>query len=101
MQEPVKLKRREKSMRVYSCTADNCVIRREQMRFLSALGGVALFRDLMKHQLTTGSGNFEFTTLSEADTGDREFWRRLTAEIVDSNPAEGMDVDLLFLLCDV
>jgi hypothetical protein len=51
--------------------------------------------------LTTGSGHFEFTTLSEFDTGDREVWRRLTAEIVDSNPAEGMVFALLCLLCDL
>jgi hypothetical protein len=72
MQEPVKLKWGEKSMRVYSHTADNCVIRGEQMRFLSAPGGVALFRDLMKRHLTTGSAHFKFTKLSEADPGGRE-----------------------------
>jgi hypothetical protein len=55
----------------------------------------------MKRHLTTGSAHFKFTKLSEADPGGREVWRRLTAEIVDSNPAEGMDVGLLCLLCDV
>jgi len=51
----------------------NCVVRRENLRFLSAVGGVALFRDIIPHQLTIGSGHFEFITLLEADPGDREF----------------------------
>ena len=41
------------------------------MIFIAA-GGVALFRDIIPHQLTTGSGHFEFTTLSEVDPGDRQ-----------------------------
>jgi hypothetical protein len=72
MQEPVKLKRGEKSMRVYSYIADNCALRRQKLRFLIAPGGVASFRDIIPHHLTTGTGHFEFTTFSEADPGDRE-----------------------------
>jgi hypothetical protein len=72
MQEPVKLKWRGRSIRVYSYIADNCVVRREKLRFLIAPGREALYRDTISHQLTTGSGHFEFTTLSEFDTGDRE-----------------------------
>ena len=74
-------------MRVCSYIADNCVIRREKLRFLSAVGGVASFRGINRI-----SWHFEFTTLLEADPGDLEVRWRLTAEIVDSNPAEGMDV---------
>jgi hypothetical protein len=72
MQEAVKLKWGEKSTRVYSYITDNCAVRREKMRFLSAPDGVALFRDIIPHNLTIGSGHFEFTTLSESDPSDRE-----------------------------
>jgi hypothetical protein len=58
MQEPAKLKWGEKSMRVYSYIADNCEVIREKLRFLIAPGSVALFRDIIPHQLTNGSGHF-------------------------------------------
>ena len=100
MQEPVKLKWGEKSMRVYSYVADKCVVRREKLRCFCSWQ-CSFIPGCNTASVDNWSWHFEFTTLSEADPGDREVWRRLTSEIVDSNPAEGMDVGLLCLLCDV
>jgi hypothetical protein len=68
-----------KSMRVYSYIADNCVVRREKLRFLIGPGGVALFRD------TASVDNWFRTLRGHYIVRSRSRWPRgrLTAEIVD------------------